>query len=68
MEKTCLNCLYEPEWEKWIGKKYRRRIGNCKFKVIVPILPSIYSVRIHHIERYDDSGIIIDCPTWEPKK
>lgn len=72
-EKTCLNCLYEPEWGEWVGiGEYRRKVGRCSLVLKLPKnSPAVYSLTSKPITRYtDDSGIYtgVFCKAWKPKK
>lgn len=71
MDKNCLNCKYEPDWSKIIGKEYPRRTGRCKWPLEneLPVFPHTCQISFSLVERYkDDSGICVTCKAWEPKK
>ncbi len=69
MKKTCLSCLYEPDWGDKVGEAYPRRYGKCKWDKDIPSMPAIYNLTIDRIVFYaDGSGIPYDCETWESKK
>ena len=66
--KNCLTCKYEPDWSDWIGVDYKRRIGACKYPILIPKLPSVYVITRRKVIRYsDNSGIETMCKVWEPK-
>ena len=69
MEKNCLNCKYEPDWNKWVGAGDALRCsGMCKFKSVFPKLPPTTTINIKPIIRYvGDYGIYGRCPVWETK-
>lgn len=68
MSKNCLTCKYEPDWGSWGGVVYKKRIGVCQCPVVIPPLPSVYTIHKKSITCYsDNSGIEISCKTWEKK-
>ncbi len=68
MSKNCLDCKYEPEWGKWTSGEYKRQHGRCKWNKPIPKLPAVVSVQISGITRYEDnSGVMLNCKTWEQK-
>ena len=69
MKKNCLNCKYEPNWPDPIGRDYPRRIAPCLWDKPIPVMPRTMRVVCEPVSRYsDDSGVIDNCKTWEPKE
>ena len=71
MSKTCLNCKYEPQWSEPKGGEYPRSSGKCRWFEAHgrPKLPGCVQVIENGILRYaDDSGVMTNCKTWEPKQ
>ena len=71
VNKTCLNCKYEPDWGEMTKGTYPRRSGRCKHPIVNRKLkvPAVMSYHFKSVIRYDDdSGIHVNyCKTWEPK-
>jgi hypothetical protein len=61
--KTCLTCKYEPSWGKPSSDGVRQ--GNCKWPQDMPLAYYVTKRPIHRFP--DDSGIYVNCPTWEEK-
>jgi len=71
MNKSCLNCAYEPDWEDWLKiDGYAKRSGKCRWIEFhtLQILPKTFIRHEKHIVMYDDnSGIYHNCPCWKEK-
>ena len=69
MNKTCLNCKFEPEWGDWYGgEDHPRRTGKCRWDGKLPLMPTTHSINIRPISRHsDDSGVVTRCRTWAAK-
>ncbi len=69
MNKSCLDCKYQPEWGRVEGTGvYQKQYGNCKWfenhKVIVPACAD--NGHRKWIQKYlDNSGVFHNCATWE---
>lgn len=76
MDKSCLNCKFEPDWSAWVKEWCSPRIkayGMCKFPIPTNGLPecdpSNDSRGKRDIIRYgDNSGVYHNCSVWAPKE
>lgn len=69
MEKTCLNCKYEPDWSEWSwDAKAAHRYGRCKWSGN-HMLPKAFAIKEYNILHYKnkDIGVWEDCPAYEPQ-
>lgn len=70
MFENCLNCKYEPDWQKWKHPgEYERCFGECKWNKKLPVFPEVFQYHKKGIIRYkeDDSGIMRNCKAWEAR-
>jgi len=70
MTHTCLNCKHEPIWSGWTKGAHPYQSGRCQWDLMqIPPLPRCCHINRQPIMRYkDDSGVMTNCRTWEPKE
>ena len=73
MDKSCLNCRFEPDWGKFSDGEYSRAHGECKYPVPDVKLPACIfdhvCLKMRNIVRYsDNSGVYHHCAVWAPKE
>lgn len=62
MNKTCLNCKYEPSWSNLTKGEFSYRHGSCNWDKKIPPLPGVYLLSRKSVMRFkDDSGVEHNC-------
>lgn len=69
---NCQNCKHEPYWGPEIKKSnYSIMQGYCNWdsRELRSKIPACFMISAVLITKYNDgSGLVKDCPTWEPKQ
>ena len=70
MEKTCLNCKYEPDWSEFGDGEYGTSKGDCKYpfnaqeimdKIPACVLDTAKLNKFRIVRYKDNSGIHYNC-------
>jgi len=73
VEKTCMNCRWEPRWSEWVGPpKFAHRSGHCNYPITVYIPWAALFTKetlVHYRDptSKDPCERPNKCPCWELK-